>query len=240
MSIVGPGVVPADNQHLLENEKDKGYEYGIKTNFNDSEFSGTMSVYSDERNGYVQLDFVKSINDPRNQGSNITTTQAQSSINGGIQRAEGMEWDLTWTPNRNLQLIANYAWQYTAKIVSDKTLNPATPGALVNQNFKRRLIKSPKNRANFIGKYNFTSGAMQGTSIGGAMHLTDPYYVTAGPANWIIVPRMTVFDLFATYSTQFFNVPTNFQLNAINLTNNINDITRGNGLELRLTTGFKF
>jgi len=240
LSVIGPGVLPSDNARLLDNVKEKGKEWGVKTNFNDSKFSGTWSMYRDERDGIVQLDFVKSINDPRNQGSNITTTQAQPSVNGGVLRAEGTEFDLTWTPSRNFQLITNYAWQYTAKVVSDKTLNPATPGALVNQNARRRLIKSPKHRANIIGKYNFTNGVLRNLSIGSALHYHDDYFVTAGPANQLVVPSEVVLDLFATYSTRFRDVPTDFQVNVINATNQINDITRSNGLEIRLTTGVRF
>ena len=240
MSVVGPGLLPSDNAHLLDNVAEKGYEWGIKTDFNDSEFSGTMSVYRDERDGIVQLDFYKSINDPRNQGSNITTTQAQPYVNGGVLRAEGMEFDLTWTPSRKFQLITNYAWQYTAKTISDKTLNPNTPGALANQKARLRLVKSPEHRGNIIGKYNFTSGALKNLSIGGALRMTAAYNVTAGVSNFVIVPSENILDLFANYTTTISEVPTDFQLNVINATNKINDITRSNGLEIRLTTGVRF
>jgi outer membrane receptor protein involved in Fe transport len=240
LSVIGPGVLPSDNAHLLDNEKDKGWELGIKTDFNNSEFSGTLSFYNDKREGFIQLDYQKSISDPRNIGPNITVTQAQPYVNGGIQEAAGMEFDLTWTPSRNFQLITNYAWQYTAKWVSDVTLNPATPGALQNQTFYRRLIKSPKNRANLIGKYNFTSGDLRNLSLGGAVRWTDWYWVTASPQYWLIVPKETIIDLFATYSTKIFDVPTDYQLNVMNVTNQINDITRSNGMEIRLSAGFKF
>ncbi len=240
MSVVGPGLLPSDNAHLLDNVAEKGYEWGIKTDFNDSEFSGTMSVYRDERDGIVQLDFYKSINDPRNQGSNITTTQAQPYVNGGVLRAEGMELDLTWTPSRKFQLITNYAWQYTAQVVSDKTLNPNTPGALANQKARMRLVKSPEHRGNIIGKYNFTSGALKNLSLGGALRMTAAYNVTQGVSNFVIVPSENILDLFANYTTTISEVPTDFQLNVINATNKINDITRSNGLEIRLTTGVRF
>jgi outer membrane receptor for ferric coprogen and ferric-rhodotorulic acid len=239
LSVQGPGVLPSDNQHLLDNEKDKGWEMGVKTDFNSEEFTGTLSFYDDKRQGFVQLDYQKSISDPRNIGPNITVTQAQPYVNGGIQESAGMEYDLTWTPNRSFQLISNYAWQYTAKWVSDVTINPATPGALQNQTFYRRLIKSPKNRTNLIAKYNF-SGGLRNLSVGGAWHWTDWYWVTASPQYWLIVPRENIFDVFATYSTKMFDVPTDYQLNVINLTNQINDITRSNGLEIRLSAGFKF
>ncbi len=240
MSVIGPGTLPSDNAHLLDNVLEKGIEWGIKTDFNDSEFAGTWSMYRDERDGIVQLDFYKSINDPRNQGSNITVTQAQPYVNGGVVRAEGMEFDLTWTPNRKFQLISNYAWQYTAKTISDKTLNPATPGALTNQRARMRLVKSPLHRANLIGKYNFTDGALRNLSVGGAIRYCDEYYVTSSAAIWLIVPDEVIVDLFATYSMKLADIPMDFQLNVINATDEINDITRSNGLEFRLTMGVRF
>src|SRR5690606_19890565 len=140
------------------------------------EYSGTISMYSDERDGIVQADFAKILADPRNL-SGSAADQVQYFVNGGVVRAEGIEVDLTWTPSRKLQLITNYAWQYTAKTVSDKTLNPATPGALANQHARRRLQKSPEHRANFIAKYNFVDGSWQGLSIGGAIRYSDEYLI---------------------------------------------------------------
>jgi outer membrane receptor protein involved in Fe transport len=239
LSAIGGGVLPSDNPKLLDNVKEKGQEFGIKTNFNDSEFSGTLSLYRDERDGIVQADFVKIISDPRNQ-SGSATQQVQFFTNGGVVRAEGLEFDLAWTPNRTFQLITNYAWQYTAKVVSDKTLNPNTPGALTNTKARARLQKSPKHRFNIIGKYNFTTGALKKLSVGGALRYSDEYNVSNSPAIGIVVPSEMIIDLFATYSTKLADVPTDFQLNVINATNQINDITRSNGLELRLSAGFRF
>jgi outer membrane receptor protein involved in Fe transport len=240
LSYIGPGVTAADNPKLLDNVSEKGMEWGLKTDFNDSEFSGTVSMYQDERDGIVQLDFVKSINDPRNSGPNMTTTQAQPYVNGGVVRAEGVEFDLTWTPNRKFQLSTNYAWQYTAKTVSDKTLNPLTPGALVNQHLKRRLQKSPEHRFNIIGKYNFVDGPFRNLSVGGAFRYSDEYSLQNAASINIMVPSEIIIDMFANYSTKLAGIPTDFQFNVINATNEINDITRSNGLEFRLTTGFRF
>jgi len=151
-----------------------------------------------------------------------------------------VEFDLTWTPSRKFQLITNYAWQYTAKTVSDKTLNPATPGALANQHARRRLQKSPEHRANVVAKYNFVAGPLQNLSLGAAVRYSDDYNLQNAVAIDITVPSEVIIDLFATYSTKFADIPTDFQFNVINATNEINDITRSNGLEFRLSTGVRF
>lgn len=239
LSIIGGGVRATDKPVLLDNVNEKGYEWGVKTDFKDGEYSGTISMYRDERDGIVQADFAKILADPRNL-SGSAADQVQYFVNGGIVRAEGVELDLTWTPNRKLQLITNYAWQYTAKTVSDKTLNPATPGALANQHARRRLMKSPEHRANFIAKYNFVDGSLQGLSVGGAIRYSDEYLINNNITIDINVPSEVIVDLFANYSTKLAGVPTDFQFNVINATDEINDITRSNGLEFRLTTGFRF
>lgn len=238
-SIQGGGVKPSDNPVQLDNATDKGVEWGVKTDFNDGEWSGTLSQYRDEQSGNVQGDFVKTLADPRNL-SGSAADQVQYFTNGGVVRAEGIELDLAWTPSRNLQIITNYAWQYTAKIVSDKSLNPATPGALPNQAFHRRLQKSPEHRANVIAKYTFTQGALRNLSIGGAVRYSDDYFVNNYFANTIVVPSEVIVDMFAIYSTKLAGVPTELQLNVINATNQINDITRSDGREVRLSTAFRF
>jgi len=239
LSAIGGGVRPSDNPVLLDNVSEKGLEWGIKTDFRDGELSGTVSMYSDERDGIVQGDFLRIYADPRNS-SGSASDQVQFFVNGGVVRAEGIEADLAWTPNRKFQLVTNYAWQYTAKTVSDKSLNPATPGALTNQAARRRLQKSPEHRANIIAKYNFVDGSWQGLSVGGAVRYSDQYLVTGTFLFEMYVPSEVIVDLFATYSTKLAGIPTDFQFNVINATNEINDMTRSNGLEFRLTTGFRF
>ncbi|MBP6506527.1 MAG: TonB-dependent receptor plug domain-containing protein [Opitutaceae bacterium] len=239
LSAQGGGLLPSDNSHLLDNVNEKGQEWGIKTDFNDNEFSGTISMYRDERDGIVQADFAKIVADPRNL-SGSAADQVQFFVNGGVVRAEGVEMDLTWTPSRNFQLITNYAWQYTAKTVSNKSLNPNTPGALANQKARERLQKSPEHRANIIGKYNFTSGPLKNLSFGGAVRYTDVYSLQDNVSIDIQVPSEVIIDLFATYTTKIADVPTDFQFNVINATNEINDITRSNGLEFRLSAGVRF
>ncbi len=239
LSAQGGGVLPSDNPVLLDNVSEKGWEWGVKTDFRDGEITGTVSMYSAERDGIVQSDFARIFADPRNS-SGSASDQVQFFVNGGVVRSEGVEADLAWTPNRKFQLIFNYAWQHTAKTVSDKSLNPANPGALANQVARRRLHKSPVHRANLIGKYNFVSGNLQGLSVGGALRYSDEYLASGASIYYLFVPSEVILDLFANYSTKFAGIPTDFQFNVINATNEINDMTRSNGLEFRLTTGFRF
>lgn len=242
LSWVGAGVTPADNAHLLDNVKEKGYEIGVKTDWRDNTLSGTMSYYGADRDGVIVLDYVRMYSDPRNTGANFgnPNTQASPYVNGGLYRAEGIDGDIVWTPNQNFQLMANFDWEFTSKIVKDPSLNPATPGILANQGQKRRLGKAPEYKANLVGKYTFTSGTFHNFSVGCAIRYTDTYFVSDSPIFLTMsVPEEYIFDAFAIYNSKIGKMPTEYKLTLINLTNKINDMTRGNGFEARFGIAFK-
>ena len=242
LSWLGAGVTPADNAHLLDNVKEKGFELGVKTDWNDNTLSGTVSYYRAERDGVIVLDYVKMYSDPRNIGANFgnPNTQASPYVNGGIYRSEGLDGDLIWTPNQHFQFLLNFDWEFTSKIVSDPSLNPATPGLLANQGQKRRLGKAPEYKANLVAKYTFTSGVLDNLTVGGALRYTDTYFVSDSPIFLTMsVPEEYIFDAFATFSSKIGKTPTEYKLTLINLTNKVNDMTRGNGFEARLGVTFR-
>ncbi|MBE7540376.1 MAG: TonB-dependent receptor plug domain-containing protein [Opitutaceae bacterium] len=241
MSVVGPGVVPADNAKLLDDEKDKGMEVGVKSDWNDGKLSGTVSLYRAERSGIPQLDWVKWVNDPRNSGPNVANTAANPYVNGGLFRTEGLDVDFTWTPSRSLQVLANYGWEFTSKVVRDNSLDPTQPGLFTYRAaHSTRLQKSPEHHANVVAKYNFLAGALKNFSVGGAIRYHSLYDLSDGANVGIYIPAEVLFDAFAIYRTKFGSLPANIQLNLTNLGNTINDVTRSNGFEARLSIGLHF
>jgi len=241
MSASGPGLLPSDNAHLLDNEKDKGTEIGIKSDWKNETLSGTLSYYSDERSGVITSEANKYINDPRNQGVNLVNTQVNFYTNGGVQKAEGLDGDLTWTPNRQFQMVLNGQWEFTSKIVSDPSLSPLTPGDWSHiHELHYRLSKSPLYKGNLVVRYTIGSGMFRNLTLGGAVRYSGIYLVSDGNSILITVPTETLFDCFLDYQTKIGNLPTSFKLTGLNLGNTINDITRSNGFETRLTVGFKF
>lgn len=241
MNIVGPGVVPADNAKLLDDEKDKGIEAGVKSDWNDGKLSGTLSLYRAERSGIPQLDWVKWVNDPRNSGPNVANTAANPYVNGGLFRTEGVDLDFTWTPSRSLQVLFNYGWQFTSKVVRDNSLDPTQPGLFTYRaTHFTRLQKSPEHHGNVVAKYNFLDGSLKNLSIGGAIRYHSLYDLSDGANVNIYIPTEVLFDAFAMYRMRFADIPTNLQLNLTNLGNTINDVTRSNGFEARLSIGLHF
>jgi outer membrane receptor for monomeric catechols len=96
------------------------------------------------------------------------------------------------------------------------------------------LARSPEYRLKWVTKYTFGHGVLKGLSVGTGVRYSDRYEIANG-ATGIFVPEETLFDAFAAYRTKFRKVPTTFQLNLTNLTDEVNDITRDDGFVARLS-----
>jgi outer membrane receptor protein involved in Fe transport len=236
-SSTGVGVLPSDNAHTLNSEQDKGYEVGAKTSWNNDKITGTVSYYNNQRDGVVTGDVLKTLTDPRNTAG----TFVQHFVNGGLYRSRGIDSDLTWTPNRKFQLVFNYNHSLEANIVSDPSVNPATPGTLDYQKkFLRPLSQSPKDRFNLVGKYNFPEGMFKNLSIGAAVRYSATYSITNGTTSDLWVPQQTMLDAFASYRVKSFSIPTDFKINVTNITNVRDDYTFGDGITAYASVGFHF
>ena len=77
-------------------------------------------------------------------------------------------------------------------------------------------------------------------SLGGAIRYSSEYIASDYVLYNIIVPSETLIDVFASYRTSFFNTPTQLRLSVQNVTNEINDITRGQGIEGSFSLDFTF
>lgn len=241
-SISGAGVTPAElaSRTLLNFEKGKGIEAGVKSNWHDNVISGSVSWYFDQRDGIVRNSFNKNSVEPRNfdadPNNNVTWAE-----NGGVVQVKGIDGDIAWTPNRNFQLIFNFNWEYEAKTVSDPTVDKSHPELDVYiKTFLRRPMKNPIWKNNLIAKYNFTDGPLQNTSIGGALRYSGAYNLTDSAFVDQIVPAEATLDLFANYRTKWGKTPVDITLNCLNVTNTINDLERQDGFEARITVGLHF
>ena len=175
--------------------------------------------------------------DPRNTAG----TSVQHFVNGGLYRSRGIDADLTWTPNRAFQLVFNYNHSLEARIVSDPSVNPNTPGTLDYQKkFRRPLSHSPKNRFNLVGKYNFTEGFFKNTSVGAALRYSDKYSVTNGTTSDLWVAKETLLDAFVAHRVRGLSIPTEVKLNVTNITNERDDYTLGDGMTVYGSLGFRF
>ena len=234
MSITGVGVLPSDNAHPLDNEKGNGIEFGVKSTWHNNELTGTCSYYDDARDGVITGDVLRNLSDPRN----AVVSTVQYNANGGHYVSRGIDLDLTWTPNQNLQFVVNYNHTIESKIASDPSVNPSTPGTLVYQReFLYPLSHTPKARANIVGKYNFGGGKF---SVGGSIRYSDTYLISNSTTSLLWVPKETMFDAFVAYRAKLGRIPAELRLNVTNLTNVRNDYTWGDGREESATVTFHF
>ena len=240
LSVDNAGATAADNPHKLENESGEGIEFGIKTNWKNNTLSGSVSYYKDQRANIVSYDTVKSAADPRNNDDDPNNLVSWWT-NGGLYQVQGIDGDLTWTPNSNFQAMFNWNYMWQANIVSDPSQNPANANTNAYKRvFDFRRLRSPEWKTNLVLKYNFTDGPLKNVSVGGAIAYTDAHHFTDSYFFPLEVPAETIFDVFFAYQTKIGTTPTTFRLNLINLTDERNDIYRGNGREIRLSAGFKY
>ncbi len=124
-----------------------GIEAGFKTDWMDGRVSATLGVYRIERANIARRDT------PRERELNITPLW----VLGGVQRTEGLDLDVTYSPTPNLQFVFTYANMWFAETVAD----PQTP-----QQVGVRLRHTPKHSLGLFGKYTFDSGALKGFYVG--------------------------------------------------------------------------
>ncbi len=179
-NIQGSGVTAADNARVLDPETGKSWEAGLKTDLRDSELTGTVSIFQIQRTGVVTADFDANATDPRNNDLN-PNNDVRYQRNGGLQESEGADFDLIWTPNRNLQLVLDYV--YT--VGSQDHLRPSPVDMtkdtrIYQKTFLRRLAKSPEHQASLVAKYSFNNGKFKGLSLGsGIRYLQSDYQANA-------------------------------------------------------------
>ncbi|HEY4302764.1 MAG TPA: TonB-dependent receptor plug domain-containing protein [Candidatus Didemnitutus sp.] len=226
-------------------ETGKGLEGGLKLTLLDDKITGTISYFRIERNGVAASDVAKNISDPRNNDAN-PNNDVRWNLNGGLQRTAGIDGDLVWTPNHTLQFLGNFTYMSEAEIVSDPSINTVNIGVsennarLYDKEFNHRLAKSPVFAANLVGKYYFTRDALKGAYVGGAIRYTGKYLLSDNFSYDIYILAETKFDAFAGYTTNFWKIPTTFQINLQNIGNKINDFTQDDGFVVRGRISMQF
>jgi outer membrane receptor protein involved in Fe transport len=169
------------------NEKGKNIEFGVKTSLLDNKIVSTLSFFRLERanrtidDGQRQFDEVLNWTGPGRTGTNNRIVRWYS--NDAVQRTEGTELEVIWTPIRNYQAVVSGSWMWTAKTVSDKSLDitPTSSAAAIATRaivFGNRLPFAPEYRLNLFQKYTLTDNVLgrfgRGASVGvGARYASE-------------------------------------------------------------------
>jgi outer membrane receptor for ferric coprogen and ferric-rhodotorulic acid len=142
----------------------------------DNKLVGTFSVFRVTRQNRVVDDTQRQFDEPLNYNAAGTSARiVRWYTASATQETEGAEFEAIWTPIRNYQAVVSGAWMWSAKTLSDPSLDilPNTPASTVitrNIVFGNRLAYAPEYRFNVFNKYtfndNFIGSYGRGFSIG--------------------------------------------------------------------------
>jgi outer membrane receptor protein involved in Fe transport len=149
----------------------EGYEYGLRFDLFEGKLNGQIAVFyiEKENDDIVNYDWrlAKIYNDknfPQDEykaywndsGVIDNDGRSGSKVPGDRSRAEGVECEFYYNPNRNLSFIFSYTYNNLDAIKVNEHVNPR---------FAQVWGQAPHN-ALLIGRYKFTSGALKGLTVG--------------------------------------------------------------------------
>lgn len=217
-SITGGGVVPADNARDLPVELGTGWDIGLKADSAAYNLSGSLSVFQVERSDIPRPDFNADVTDPRNANGLTQPGSVRYMTSGGLERTQGTELDVVWSPVTNYQALLSATWMWEAKVVNDPAINPASLDYVRQFQMGRRLRNAPEYMFSFWNKYTFTTGSLEGFSIGGGIKYVSEVDPRATDLTSLMVnPAFTTVDLLLSYRTKLAGRATTYSFNVQNL-----------------------
>ena len=131
----------------------EGYELGVKTDFLGGRVSSTVAVFQTD-----QKDRILRFNSFTPAGLTVT-----NSMQGTLDRSEGIEAEVTWSPLDHWQIYASGA-------INDIRVKEVPAGAAIYLGSHPEA--SVKALANLWTRYTFSQGALKGVWVGGGFNHT--------------------------------------------------------------------
>jgi outer membrane receptor protein involved in Fe transport len=218
----------------LDNEEGEGMEFGAKIQAFDNKLTGTVSIFRLDRQGILLDDAVTNsrMENETIAGTAMWVDASTGSVtdyslqrNSGLHRVEGAEFDLIWTPTRNIQALIGYSNFWTRAVIDDDpSVINVRNGGLYDPAMNdgedanwHTLAQVPEHLFHIWAKYTWNEGRLRGLSIGAGGN-----YESASPGDqsrnrgWI-AGDFWKFDAMAAYRTKLGGLDTTFQFNASNL-----------------------
>ena len=216
-NITGPNAESdPDYVAILPNELGVGIDIGIKTNWMDDKLSGTITYFQVERAQIRRRDWLRSLNDPRNSDTDDTNNLNFYGVSG-LERSQGIEVDLIWTPSDNYQLLFSWGWMWEAEVVENPSWPDDSQDRLIQ--IGRRADGAPEHMIGVWNKYTFAEGSLKGLSLGLGAHHTSANAHNFGLRFFRVeAPAATILDAMVGYTTTVFGRHTSFTLTMRNLT----------------------
>jgi iron complex outermembrane receptor protein len=187
-----------------------GDEAGLKFSLLRRTLTGSASVFRVDKTNVRRV----------NSGAAVLGINGASLTDG--ERSEGFEFDLVWTPVRNVSIIAAYA-HTDARVISDVINTGSSPD--LNGDGRPDTIGLPL-RGNspdswsLWAKYDFTAKPLDGLTLSAGYQRRDgPIPLDASFARkFVIEDGYSRLDLMARYATTVFQRRVTFQVNVDNVT----------------------
>ena len=175
----------------------KGYEAGIKTDFLDGRISSTIAVFQID-----QRDRILGFNSFNAAGATVT-----NSLQGTLDRSNGIEAELTWSPADNWQV-------YLSGAITDIRTKQVPAGEEVFLGSHPEA--TVKDLANLWTRYTFKSGGIKGLWVGGGFNYTgDKAQRSNNPK--LFLPGEILWNSAIGYDWKWNNRPTSVVVNWQNM-----------------------
>jgi outer membrane receptor protein involved in Fe transport len=213
------------------NDIGTGKEAGLKFELFDRKLTGSVGWFQLTRGNILVSDVTRSAADPRNVGTELDTNPATTNpgVRGWVQWlrtidgniSEGFETDLVWTPTPNYSLVlgASHLTKNEITVNRPPTNDPVQLREYLVVN-GRPLDLAPDDMIRVFQRYVFTSGILEGASVGLGVRYQSSFMPQGSSVNWgLVFPGYTVGDLVLGYDTRLWGRNVAFTLNVDNVTN---------------------
>lgn len=177
--------------------KGKGFDIGLKSALLGGRLAGSVSFYGVKREDISSRDSARE----------VATARQPWFIYGDAEESQGLEFDLSYNPQANWQIMLGYAHATKAKTVT--STSPARVGL--------PLAAFPKDVISLWTKYDFRTGDLAGISIGGGLRDSSSARFAADPNLVAKMPAYTTVDLLAQYRLKLAGRDAVLQLNVRNV-----------------------
>jgi iron complex outermembrane receptor protein len=198
------------NSPFFPPETGKGDEAGLKFTLLRNTLTGTVAVFRVDKTNVRRV----------NSGAAVLGINGASLTDG--ERSDGFEFDLVWTPVRNVSIIAAFA-HIDARIAAD-VINTASSPDLNADGLPDTLGlplrgNSPDSWSLWV-KYDFTTKPLAGLTLSAGYQRRDgPIPLDASFARkFVVEDGYSRLDLMAGYATRVFQRRVKFQVNVDNVT----------------------
>ncbi|HEY8996075.1 MAG TPA: TonB-dependent receptor [Lacunisphaera sp.] len=196
-SVEANTAVDADG-NASEPIESQALDYGVKAEFYGGRLTSTLAYYTIDRQNLAYNDTDKQ----------TATGRSPFFIFGNSEASEGLELESNWTPNNNYSLIVGWAHTLTAE--TTKSNNAVFVG--------RRFGGVPENTYSVWNRYNFSSEALKGLSVGLGLQHNDGTNLSQDPNMQVWLPAFTTYNAMVSYNLKLSGREVKAQLNIKNLT----------------------